>query len=103
VPSTISLEDIREDIQQVDDVISVHELHVWQLSENKVVASVHVRVPRATEYMHVARDIRKVLHNHGVHSGTIQPEFETEENVPSESLKVRTILIAHAAVLTNDE
>ncbi|KAF8515012.1 cation efflux protein [Gautieria morchelliformis] len=83
VPSTISLESIREDIQQVDGVISVHELHVWQLSENKIIASVHVWVPRTSEYVHVARNIRKVLHNHGVHSGTIQPEYQMEENVPS--------------------
>ncbi|KAF8510485.1 cation efflux protein [Gautieria morchelliformis] len=83
VPATISLESIREDIQQVDGVISVHELHVWQLSENKIVASVHVWVPHTSKYVHVARNIRKVLHNHGVHSGTIQPEFQMEENVPS--------------------
>lgn len=25
--------------------------------------------------MHIARDIRRVLHEHGVHSTTIQPEF----------------------------
>ncbi|KIJ40132.1 hypothetical protein M422DRAFT_209968, partial [Sphaerobolus stellatus SS14] len=75
VPSTISLQDLREDIQEVPGVLSVHELHVWQLSEIKIVASVHVWVSRNREYMGIAQDIRRVLHDHGVHSSTIQPEF----------------------------
>jgi len=84
VPSTISLQDLREDIQNVDGVLSVHELHVWQLSEIKIVASVHVWVSRKREYMHIAQDIRKVLHDHGVHSSTIQPEFHDPANAPPE-------------------
>lgn len=75
VPSTISLQDLRLDIQKVSGVLSVHELHVWQLSETKIIASVHVWVSRKREYMHIAQDIRHVLHEHGVHSTTIQPEF----------------------------
>jgi len=89
VPSTISLEDIREDIQKVPGVCSVHELHVWQLSEDKIVASVHVLVSRDWEYMTVAHVIRKILHDHGVHSSTIQPEYTP----PEEQLIVGTLLI----------
>ena len=48
---------------------------MWQLSETKIVASVHVWVSKNVEYMKVAGDIRAVLHAHGVHSCTIQPEF----------------------------
>jgi solute carrier family 30 (zinc transporter), member 1 len=93
VPSTISLENIRGDIQQVDGVLSVHELHVWQLSEDKIVASVHVWVSRKREYMLLAHDIRKILHDHGVHSSTIQPEFHGPDDAPfEEDLIVRTVL-----------
>ena len=94
MPSTISLENIREDIQQVDGVLSVHELHVWQLSEDKIVASVHVWVSRRREYMILAHDIRKILHDHGVHSSTIQPEFHGTDDASSEEyLIVRTVLL----------
>lgn len=51
------------------------QLHVWQLSEKTVVASVHVLVSRDSDYMAVAEKIRQVLHDNGVHSSTIQPEF----------------------------
>lgn len=91
VPSTISLEDIREDIKKVDGVCSVHELHVWQLSEDKIVASVHVLVDRDWEYMKGALVIRRILHDHGVHSSTIQPEYARTEG----RLTVGAILILH--------
>ncbi|KAG6911907.1 hypothetical protein DXG01_000154 [Tephrocybe rancida] len=75
VPPTISLDRVRESILEVDGVRSVHELHVWQLSESKVIASVHVLASRDHDFMPVAVKIRKALHDHGIHSSTIQPEY----------------------------
>jgi zinc transporter 1 len=80
VPTSITLEDLREDIRRVRGVASVHELHVWQLSEAKIIASVHVCVDRGVEYMKVAADIREVLHAYNVHSCTIQPEYDVVDN-----------------------
>ncbi|EGN93954.1 hypothetical protein SERLA73DRAFT_97348 [Serpula lacrymans var. lacrymans S7.3] len=75
VPHTISLEDVRESILNVEGVLSVHELHIWQLSESKIVGSVHVMASRNHDFMPVAAEIRKALHYHGIHSTTIQPEY----------------------------
>jgi zinc transporter 1 len=75
VPSTVSLEEVRSSILAVPGVISLHELHVWQLSESKIVASVHVLAERQSDFMDIASDIRKVLHHLGIHSSTIQPEY----------------------------
>ncbi|KAG2350444.1 cation efflux protein [Suillus weaverae] len=77
VPNAISLDKVRESILDVDGVLSVHELHVWQLSESKNVASVHVMASRNHDFMPVAAEIRKALHYHGIHSSTIQPEYHT--------------------------
>lgn len=44
VPSSVPLEAVRSALLEVDGVLSVHELHIWQLSEQKNVASVHVLV-----------------------------------------------------------
>jgi zinc transporter 1 len=47
-------------------------------------------VSRDVDYMNVADSIRKVLHEFGVHSSTIQPEFGTEEdNVSDVSVSTR--------------
>jgi hypothetical protein len=48
------------------------------LSEKTIVASVHVLIAKDKDYMEVANGIRKALHEHGVHSSTIQPEFGDE-------------------------
>jgi hypothetical protein len=60
---------------QTADVLSVHELHIWQLSDTKMIASVHVLLSSASNYMNVAQRVRKLMHKHGIHSITIQPEF----------------------------
>lgn len=89
VPSTVSLEEVRAAILDVEGVLSIHELHIWQLSENKIVASVHVTASRKHDFMPVASAIRKVLHHHGIHSSTIQPEYHHVKNAPPEDhLKV---------------
>ncbi|KAG6845780.1 hypothetical protein H0H87_003834 [Tephrocybe sp. NHM501043] len=75
VPPTISLDSVRGSILDVEGVLSVHELHVWQLSESKVIASVHVLASRDHDFMPIAVKIRKALHHHGIHSSTIQPEY----------------------------
>ena len=75
VPSGISLQEVEKAIRDVSGVRSVHELHIWQLSESKVVASVHVVASRKYDFMQVAAKIRSTLHDHGIHSSTIQPEY----------------------------
>jgi zinc transporter 1 len=89
VPPAISLDEVRESILNVDGVLSVHELHVWQLSESKIVASVHVMASRNHDFMPVAAEIRKALHHHGIHSSTIQPEYHTRNpnTFPEDHLK----------------
>lgn len=69
------MEDVRSDILTVKGVLSVHELHIWQLSETKIIASVHINASREVEFMPIASDIRRILHQHGIHSSTIQPEY----------------------------
>ncbi|KAL5115289.1 Zinc resistance conferring protein [Pleosporales sp. CAS-2024a] len=81
VPENLSIDDIEEDITSLDGIISCHHLHVWQLSDTKLVASLHVQVDfdfkgeGSARYMQLARQIRECLHEYSIHSSTIQPEF----------------------------
>ena len=83
VPVGMSIDEIRADIESLDRVMEAHHLHVWQLSDTKLVASLHVKVDCEVEgtgsdsYMHLAREIRQCLRGYGIHSSTIQPEFTT--------------------------
>lgn len=81
VPAGISIDDIKDDIEDLPGIVSCHHLHVWQLSDTKLIASLHVQVEfdfkgeGSARYMELARAIRKCLHEYGIHSSTIQPEF----------------------------
>lgn len=80
-PDHIDVPEIKEDIQQLPGVVSCHHIHIWQLSEAQLVASMHVQVEfpiseaGGEKYMELAKAIRKCLHAYGIHSATIQPEF----------------------------
>ncbi|EHK19156.1 uncharacterized protein TRIVIDRAFT_13321, partial [Trichoderma virens Gv29-8] len=85
-PENISIAQIREDIENLKGVVSCHHIHVWQLSDTKIVASMHLQVSseldthNGEKYMKLARQARKCLHGHGIHSATIQPEFCLDDN-----------------------
>ena len=80
-PEHISISEIRQDIEALPGVVSCHHIHVWQLSDTKVVASMHLQVAfpidshSGEKYMELAKRARKCLHGFGIHSATIQPEF----------------------------
>ncbi|KAJ5703133.1 Cation efflux protein [Penicillium malachiteum] len=81
VPKGLSIDHIKEDIEGLPGVIGSHHLHVWQLSDTKLVASIHIQVDTeikgegSERYMRLARQVRRCLHAYGIHSSTIQPEF----------------------------
>ncbi|KAK2601665.1 Zinc resistance conferring protein [Conoideocrella luteorostrata] len=80
-PENISIREIRDDIEHLPGVVSCHHIHIWQLSDTKVVASMHLQVAfpinehSGEKYMQLAKRARKCLHGYGIHSATIQPEF----------------------------
>ena len=81
VPTGINVDDIRDDIETFESVISCHHVHVWGLNENNMIASLHVQVDcdlreeGSAGYMALAKKIQGCLHGFGIHSSTIQPEF----------------------------
>lgn len=86
VPAGMSIDHIIEDIEQLPGVVSCHHFHVWQLSDIKLVASLHIQVDceikdeGSERYMFLARQVRRCLHAYGIHSSTIQPEFNPESD-----------------------
>jgi zinc transporter 1 len=86
VPAGMSIDHIKEDIERLPGVVGSHHLHVWQLSDTKLVASLHIKIDceikdeGSERYMRLARQVRKCLHAYGIHSSTIQPEFTTDSD-----------------------
>lgn len=81
VPAGMDVDDIKEDIKELPGILNCHHMHVWQLSDTKLVASLHIEVDYdfkgegSARYMELAQAVRSCLHGYGIHSSTIQPEF----------------------------
>lgn len=81
-PDHLDVDEIKDDVQQIPGVVNCHHIHLWQLSENQMIASLHLQLDFPIEqggvterYMTVVKTVRECLHGYDIHSATIQPEF----------------------------
>eukprot|EP00457_Paulinella_chromatophora_P002194 gb/GEZN01002198.1/.p1 GENE.gb/GEZN01002198.1/~~gb/GEZN01002198.1/.p1 ORF type:complete len:769 (-),score=107.45 gb/GEZN01002198.1/:264-2570(-) len=75
VPESIQLETLQEEILLIPGVHEIHELHVWLLTKRIIVCSVHVTMENSQDFSRICEGIKKLMHAHGIHTSTIQPEF----------------------------
>jgi zinc transporter 1 len=80
VPAHINLEKLKEEILNSENVSGIHELHVWSLLNNqKIIGDVHILAKENISLEKctvVYKAIKDLMHKHGIHSSTIQMEFE---------------------------
>jgi len=77
-PQSIDPSSLYQNILSIKGVIGVHDIHVWQLDEQRIIATVHVVCRNRAKFKSISNQIQKLMHNHGVHATTIQPEYEAE-------------------------
>ncbi|NXR82755.1 ZNT10 protein, partial [Pycnonotus jocosus] len=75
VPKGVDMQLLTDRLARVPGVISLHEVHVWELASGKNIATLHIKCQSPSDYPDAAHKIRKVFHEAGVHSVTIQPEY----------------------------
>ncbi|XP_071595783.1 calcium/manganese antiporter SLC30A10 isoform X1 [Heliangelus exortis] len=75
VPKGVNMQLLTDRLARVPGVTSLHEVHVWELAGGKNIATLHIKCQTPTDYQDAAYKIRKVFHNAGIHSVTIQPEY----------------------------
>ncbi|MEE6473998.1 hypothetical protein FKM82_010243 [Ascaphus truei] len=80
VPNQIDITSLKENLRRVEGVEAVHELHVWQLAESRIIATAHIKCQDPAAYMDVAKRIKDFFHDAGIHATTIQPEFSNVES-----------------------
>jgi cation diffusion facilitator family transporter len=80
VPAHVDMAMVQSNIMNLAEVDSLHDLHIWELADNKAIASVHVVVNEARLAEKAQRATQAVLHAAGVHSQTIQVEICTSNN-----------------------
>ena len=96
VPSHVNIHALKTDVLAVDGVLSVHDMHVWALTEGTAVASLHVLLDRRTpSWRRTVDSIKVILHNSGIHASTVQPEFVSKR--VQEQLEAAALAVAAAA------
>jgi len=75
VPFHLSLPEIGKAMAAVPGVVSVHDLHVWSISGERVALSAHVVLERMDQWHAVLAGLREMLHaRFGIEHVTVQPE-----------------------------
>eukprot|EP01120_Amphizonella_sp_Union-15-10_P017268 TRINITY_DN954_c0_g1_i1.p1 TRINITY_DN954_c0_g1~~TRINITY_DN954_c0_g1_i1.p1 ORF type:complete len:137 (-),score=21.54 TRINITY_DN954_c0_g1_i1:139-549(-) len=81
VPSSVQLSALKHDLEEIPNIISLHELHVWQLKDDKSIGSVHVTCLSNSHFAEIVPAVKKVFHKYQVHSSTVQAEFLSVEQL----------------------
>ncbi|MEH3131693.1 MAG: cation diffusion facilitator family transporter [Mycolicibacterium neoaurum] len=71
-PAHIDVEELRTELESVDGVTGVHDLHVWTLVPGKDMATAHLT--SSADSARVLVDARAVLAAHGLEHATVQVE-----------------------------
>lgn len=74
VPAHISLEQIGRELAEVPGVGSVHDLHIWTLSSNRIALSAHLIVGTFDQWPEILANAKHVLNHQGITHVTLQPE-----------------------------
>ncbi|KAL3266787.1 hypothetical protein HHI36_010944 [Cryptolaemus montrouzieri] len=76
MPGSINIYSLKVDlVKQFPDIVNVHDFHVWQLTANKVISTVHIIFQNPEVYTRVRDEIKKHFISNGITQVTIQPEF----------------------------
>ncbi len=75
VPLHLDLEEVGRAMAEVEDVFSVHDLHIWSLSAETTALSAHVVLRRIDDWQPVLGRLRELLDERfGIEHVTLQPE-----------------------------
>lgn len=84
VPSQINLQEIKTRLEEIDQILDVHHIHVWGISSRHNSASLHILLKDSalSEVEIIMAEVRRILHQefHLDHV-TIQPETQKYEQV----------------------
>ena len=74
VPAHISPDAVREQIEAIPGVESVHDLHIWSVSSGMVAMSAHAVVREPERHQHVLEHVHDAMQLFGIQHVTVQLE-----------------------------
>ncbi|XP_017955667.1 zinc transporter 1 isoform X2 [Drosophila navojoa] len=81
IPASIDLEIFeRTLVNKFPEIVSYHDLHIWQLAAHSYVATIHIQFQNPKLYLKIIEQVRAYFHEQGIAEVTIQPEFQPATN-----------------------
>ncbi|MGE0080360.1 MAG: cation diffusion facilitator family transporter [Thiohalomonadaceae bacterium] len=75
VPLHIDLPTVGQEMARIPHVVSVHDLHIWELSSGKIALSAHVVVDEIRQWEPTLARLNRMLHDvYDIEHTTLQPE-----------------------------
>lgn len=92
VPASIEYERVGEDLQAIEGIAAVHDLHIWNMSPDQPVLIAHVNLDADVRWPLLLESARLMLRDkHGIEHITLQPEWQDEALVyPPVDVKIET-------------
>ncbi|XP_045492225.1 zinc transporter 1 [Colias croceus] len=97
VPEGLGACDLRTAALQVPGVLAIHELHVWQLHRDQLVATAHVSYSTEEDFLKSSSLVCDVFKRHGIGLVTLQPEFTLAAITGSVEEKKLLVELANAS------
>ncbi|XP_059216069.1 uncharacterized protein LOC106082928 isoform X2 [Stomoxys calcitrans] len=79
IPGSFDMDNFERNLlTKFPQIVSYHDLHIWQLSSHSYIATIHIVFRSHKFYEKTIVDLRSYFHDHRIAYITIQPEFQTE-------------------------
>ena len=78
IDDEIDLDTIEKQLSEIDGIVNIHDIHIFELARKKHVATIHVQSENPTQEL--LPSIEHIFHNQGIHSTTIQIEKIKKNN-----------------------
>lgn len=93
IPDTIDIDQFQNRIlHKFPQITSMHDLHIWQLTQHKLVSTAHMIFNDQLVYRTTIKDIIKFFHEEGINIVTIQPEFKCFDGMSFQPNEIRTLM-----------
>ncbi|OHS97290.1 cation efflux family protein [Tritrichomonas foetus] len=78
VPEKIDVEEITKQLLTIPNLIAIHEVHIWELSRDQIIALLHIIVDSKEDNQKVLEKVHNLMLTHKIYSTTVQIEFSSD-------------------------
>jgi len=75
----VNIESVKQQLTRVQGVLGVHELHIWTLTPGISISTLHFVTSASANVKGIQCEMRKIMHEVGVHSSAMQVEYVENE------------------------